>query len=161
VDLLFKIELGGNGPCACHCRLHIRKDILAANMRVELSALHEMRRLLARAAEQQRAPGRLNLIGKIFDRLKPGRIHRRHMPEPHDDDRWQSGKVIRDSLELVGGSKQKRPVNPKHRCVIRNGDALERMDRPSSISVPVTAASSTSASLRPSATARDTTSRCD
>ena len=50
--------------------LHIRKDVRVPDMRVKLRALHQVRRLLARPAQEQRRP-EAHLIGEILERLQP------------------------------------------------------------------------------------------
>ena len=106
-------------------RLHVGHDVLVPDVLVELRFLHHPPRLRSRAAEHQAAPGRVQRVREVLNRLEARGIDGRHVPEPEDDDLRQPIEVAGDALELVGRAEQERPVDAEDGDVVRDVLVLE------------------------------------
>ena len=115
-----RLSLFPREVCGAEQRLlNVRADIRIADVLVEIGPPHQLRRLLAGAAQDQRAAGFFQAVRQIFERLQARGIHRRHVPQPHNDNRRQRLEMVADSRQLVGRAEQKRPVNAVQRHVAR------------------------------------------
>jgi len=97
---------------------------------VKLRLAHRAGRLCRRAANHQRPSLLPQILGQLFDRAQAGPINGGHVPAAQDDNRRQRLRLCRDVVELVGRSKQKRPVDAKDRDVIGNRLVLQDVRPP-------------------------------
>jgi hypothetical protein len=70
--------------------LHMRQDVLGADMLDELGLLEELGGLVPRAAEDQRPSGPGQAIAEGLQNVQAGRIDGRHVPQAQNQDRRES-----------------------------------------------------------------------
>jgi hypothetical protein len=69
-------------------------------------------------APRRSASGGVDSVSKVLDRLQTRRADRGHVPQPKDHDGLHLVQVGELRRELVGGTEQKRALNPDNRRVV-------------------------------------------
>src|SRR5579864_5393063 len=70
----------------------------------------------------------MQLLCDFFQRVEPGCINCGHVTQADNDNRRQFLHVLCDGRYLVGGGEQKRAVNPKNSCVVRDLFVLQNVN---------------------------------
>ena len=58
-----------------------RREILVANVLVELSAFHHARGLITHAAQDEGSTSPMKGVSKMLQSMQPGAVDRRHVPQ--------------------------------------------------------------------------------
>src|SRR6266540_2231713 len=89
----------------------MRMDVFPSDMLDKLSLMHELRRLMPRATEDQRAPGLLQTVTERLQSVQPRRVYSRHISQTQHDD-WREPRHICSLLgKLLGSAEQERAMD--------------------------------------------------
>src|SRR5438094_245464 len=80
-------------------RVQVGADVRVAHVLVELGLVHELRRLRARAAQDERVARSVERVGQVLERPEPAAVERRHVAQPQDDYGRQRGELVGDGRE--------------------------------------------------------------
>lgn len=85
--------------------LNIGTNVFAPHDLFEFCLVNQLRRLLTRAAQDQRAFSSVELLGDLFEREQARGVDGGHIAQANDDDRGKLMHFPRDGRNLVGGTE--------------------------------------------------------
>ena len=94
---------------------HAAANIFRPHVLLELSLLHQSRRLFARTAQDESSAGAVHHVRKFFQGLQSGGVDCGHIPQAQNHDRRQFLDLREDFFNLVGRTEKKWPVNAENR----------------------------------------------
>src|SRR5207249_96840 len=94
----------------------------------ELRLLHQLRGLLARTAEKQRASRGVQRVREIANSAQACGVNRGHVAQTKDNNGRQLVEGMQNVRELIGCAKKEWPMNTVNNRVVRNVLSLKDMD---------------------------------
>ena len=105
--------------------LDVGHDVFAADVIEEARLQKELRGLLHRSAEQERAARGVKASGECLDGVNAGGVDGRHVAQAQNDDGREGFKVGRCLDKFLCSSEEKRAVDAEQRDIGRQDAALE------------------------------------
>src|SRR5918994_1893588 len=90
---------------------HVRADVLRSHQRQDFGPLEGPREPRMDAAQEYPDAAALETLDDLGERMRAGRVHERHPPEPDDDRRDVELRTLNGAFELLGGAEEERPVD--------------------------------------------------
>ncbi len=102
-------------------------NVAGANVLFELGLVHQARRLFPCAAKNEGSASAVDRVGEGFEGLQASGVNGGHISQAQNHDGWQIANARNDFFDFVGGSEEKRAVDPEDGDIRRNFLVLQNV----------------------------------